>query len=85
MFYNKLKFIINGFLNKIINYNILRFNLFLLKYYLFFKLCFKKASLKQLKKKLNKYLLKLKKKSNNKLRKAIKLKSLTYNYNKLNI
>jgi hypothetical protein len=51
-FYNKLEFIASGFLNKIINYSILRFNLSLLDYYLSFKLCLKKASLKQLKKKI---------------------------------
>jgi hypothetical protein len=85
MFYNRLKFIVSGFLNKIINYNILRFNLSLLKHYLPLKLYFKKASLKQLRKRLSKRLLKLRKKSNNKLRKVIKLRSLTCDYNKLNM
>jgi hypothetical protein len=46
MFYNKPKSIINSFLNKVINHNILRFNLSLLKYYLPFKSRFKRTSLK---------------------------------------
>jgi hypothetical protein len=46
MFYNRPEFITNGFLNKVINYNILKFNLSLLNYYLPLKLCPKKASLK---------------------------------------
>jgi hypothetical protein len=51
MFYNKPEFIINSFLNKVINHSILKFNLSLLNYYSPFKLCFKKAN-------LNGYLLK---------------------------
>jgi hypothetical protein len=82
VFYNKPESIINGFLNKVINYNILRFNLSLLKYYLSLKSRFKRASLKRLRKRLSKRLLRLKKKSNNKLRRLTKLRSLTYSYNK---
>jgi hypothetical protein len=84
VFYNKLKFIINSFLNKVINYNILRFNLFLLKYYSPSKSRPKKASLKQLKKRLNKRLLRLRKKSSSKLKRLTKPRSLTCDYNKLN-
>jgi hypothetical protein len=85
VFYNKLKSITNGFLNKVINHSILRSNLFLLKYYLSFKSRLKKASLKQLKKRLSKRLLRLKKKSSGRLKRVIKLKSLTCDYNKLNV
>jgi hypothetical protein len=83
MFYNRPEFIVNGFLNKVINHSILRFNLFLSEYYLPFKLCSKRASLKQLKRRLSKRLLRLRKKSSSKLKRLIKLRSLTYGYNKL--
>jgi hypothetical protein len=46
MFYNRPESIANGFLNKVTNYSILRFNLSLLKYYLSLKSRLKKASLK---------------------------------------
>jgi hypothetical protein len=82
MFYNKPEFIASGFLNKVINYSILRFNLFLSEYYLPLKSRPKRASLKQLKKRLSKCLLRLKKKSSSKLRRATKLRSLTCGYNK---
>jgi hypothetical protein len=85
MFYNKPEFIISSFLNRVINHNILRFNLFLLKHYLPFKSHLKKAGLKQLKKRLSKRLLRLRKKSSGRLRRATKLRSLTYSYNKSNI
>jgi hypothetical protein len=85
MFYNKPEFIASSFLNRVINYSILRFNLSLLKYYLPFKLRFKKASLKQLKKRLSKRLLRLRKKSSGRLRRATKPRSLTCGYNKLNV
>jgi hypothetical protein len=82
MFYNKPKSITNSFLNKIINYSILRSNLSLLEHYSPFKSRFKRASLKRLKKKLSKCLLKLKKKSSSRLRKTTKLRSLICGYNK---
>jgi hypothetical protein len=85
VFYNRLEFITNGFLNKIINHNILKFNLSLLNCYLSSKSRLKKASLKQLKKRLSKRLLRLKKKSSSRLRRLTKLRSLTYNYNKSDI
>jgi hypothetical protein len=85
VFYNKLKFIISGFLNKVTNYSILRFNLFLLEYYLPFKSRLKRVNLKQQRRRLSKRLLRLRKKSSGRLKKATKLRSLTYGYNKLNV
>jgi hypothetical protein len=84
VFYNRLKFIVNGFLNKVTNYSILRFNLSLSEYYSPFKLCPKKASLKQLRKRLSRRLLRLRKKSSSRLRRITKPRSLTCDYNKLN-
>jgi hypothetical protein len=84
VFYSKLESITNSFLNKVINYSILRFNLSSPEYYLPFKSRLKKASLKQLRKRLNKRLLKLRKKSSSRLRKATKPKNLTCGYNKSN-
>jgi hypothetical protein len=85
VFYNRPESITNGFLNRVTNYSILRFNLFLSEYYLLLKSRPKKASLKQLRKRLSKRLLRLRKKNSSKLRKATKLKSLTCDYNKSNI
>jgi hypothetical protein len=85
MFYNRLEFIANGFLNRVTNHNILRFNLSLLKYYSPLKSRLKRASLKQLRKRLNRRLLRLRKKSSSRLKRAIKPKSLTCGYNKLNM
>jgi hypothetical protein len=82
VFYNRPESIINGFLNKVINHSILRFNLSLPEYYLPFKSRFKRASLKRLKRRLSKCLLRLRKKNSSRLRKATKLRSLTYGYNK---
>jgi hypothetical protein len=82
VFYNKPKSITSGFLNKITNYSILRFNLSLPEYYLPFKSRPKKASLKQLRKRLSKRLLRLRKKSSDRLRRATKPRSLTCGYNK---
>jgi hypothetical protein len=85
VFYNKPEFIISGFLNKVTNYSILRFNLSLLEYYLPPKSRFKKASLKQLRKRLSKRLPRLRKKSSSKSRRPTKPRSLTYGYNKSGI
>jgi hypothetical protein len=85
VFYNRPEFIISGFLNKVTNHSILRFNLSLLEYYSPLKSCSKRASLKQLRKRLSKCLLRLRKKSSSRLRRATKLRSLTCDYNKLNI
>jgi hypothetical protein len=85
MFYNRPEFIVSGFLNKVINYNILKSNLSLLNRYLAFKSRLKKASLKQLRKRLSKCLLKLRKKSSGRLRRSTKLRSLTCGYNKSDI
>jgi hypothetical protein len=84
VFYSRLKSIVNGFLNKVINHSILRFNLFLLEYYLPSKSRPRKASLKQLKRRLSRRLLRLRKKSSGRLRRATKPRSLTCGYNKLN-
>jgi hypothetical protein len=84
-FYNKQGFITSVFSHKALNHSILKFNLFLLNHYLLFKLCLKRASLKQLRKRLNKRLLRLRKKNSNKLRRLTKLKSLTCDYNKSGI
>jgi hypothetical protein len=85
MFYNKLESIISGFLNKVINYSILRFNLFLLEYYLPLKSRSKRASLKQLRRRLSRRLLRLRKKNSGRLRRAIKPRSLTCDYNKSDV
>jgi hypothetical protein len=85
MFYNRPESIASGFLNKVINHSILRFNPSLSEHYPPFKLCFKRASLKQLRKRLSKRLLKPRKKSSGKSRRATKLRSLTCDYNKSDI
>jgi hypothetical protein len=85
VFYNRPESIASGFLNRVTNYSILRFNLFLLDCYLPPKSCPKKASLKRLRKRLNKRLPKLRKKSSNKLKRPTKLKSLIYSYNKSDV
>jgi hypothetical protein len=84
VFYNRPEFIISSFLNKVINYSILRFNLFLPKYYLPLKLCLKRASLKQLRKRLSRRLLRPRKKSSGRLKRVTKPRSLTCDYNKSN-
>jgi hypothetical protein len=85
VFYNRLESITSGFLNKVTNYSILRFNLSLLEYYLSFESRSKKASLKQLKRRLSERLLKLRKKSSSRLRRATKPRSLTCDYNELDV
>jgi hypothetical protein len=82
VFYNRPEFIASGFLNKITNYSILRSNLSLPEYYLLLKLCPKKASLKQLKKRLSERLPRLRKKNSGRLRKITKLRSLICGYSK---
>jgi hypothetical protein len=85
VFYNRSESIVSSFLNKVINHNILRFNLSLLKHYLPFKSRPRKASLKRLRRKLSKRLLRLRKKNSGKLRRITKPRSLTCDYNKLDI
>jgi hypothetical protein len=85
VFYNRLKSIASGFLNKVINHSILRFNLSLPKHYLPLKLCLRRASLKRLKKRLSKRLLRLRKKSSGRLRRVTKPRSLTCDYSKSDI
>ena len=82
MFYNKPEFIASGFLNRVINHSILRFNLFLLNCYLASESHLKRASLKRLRRRLNKRLSKLRKKSSSRLRRLTKLRSLIYDYGK---
>jgi hypothetical protein len=82
VFYNRPESITSSFLNKVTNHSILRFNLFLLKYYLPPKLRPKRASLKRLRRRLSKCLLRPKKKSSSRLRKPTKLRSLICGYNK---
>jgi hypothetical protein len=85
VFYNKPESIANSFLNKVINHSILRFNLSLPEYYLSFELRLKRASLKQLKRRLSKRLPRLKKKSSGRLRRVTKPRSLTCDYSKSDI
>jgi hypothetical protein len=85
VFYSRLKSITNGFLNRVTNHNILRFNLSLSEYYLPFKSRLKRASLKQLRKRLSKRLPKLRKKSSSRLRRTTKPRSLTCGYNKSDV
>jgi hypothetical protein len=82
MFYNRPESITNGFLNRVTNHNILRSNPSLPKYYPPPKLCPKKASLKQSRKKLSKRLPRPRKKSSSRLRRLTKPRSPTYDYNK---
>jgi hypothetical protein len=82
VFYNRPESIVNSFLNKVTNHSILRFNLSLSEYYLPSELRPKKASLKQLKRRLSRCLLKLRKKNSSRLRRATKPRSLTCGYNK---
>jgi hypothetical protein len=81
-FYNRQGFIASVFSHKALNRSILRFNLSLPDYYLLSKSRLKRASLKQLRRRLSKRLLKLRKKSSDRLRRLTKLKSLTCGYNK---
>jgi hypothetical protein len=82
VFYNRPESIANSFLNKVTNHSILRFNLSLSEYYLPFKSHPKKANLKRLRRRLSKRLLRPRKKSSSKSKKATKPRSLTYSYNK---
>jgi hypothetical protein len=85
VFYNRPESIISGFLNRVINHSILRFNLSLPEYYLSFESRFKRASLKRLKRRLSRRLLRLRKKNSSRLRRATKLRSLTCGYNKSDV
>jgi hypothetical protein len=84
-FYNKQRFIISVFSHKALNHSILRFNLSLPDYYSPPKLRPKKASLKRLRRRLNKRLPKLRKKSSGRSRRPTKPRSLTCGYNKLSV
>jgi hypothetical protein len=82
MFYNRPESIASGFLNRVTNHSILRFNLSLSEYYPPSKSRLKRASLKQLRRKLSKRLPRLRKKSSGRLRRATKPRSLTCGYSK---
>jgi hypothetical protein len=82
VFYNRPEFITSGFLNRVTNHSILRFNLSLLEHYSPLKSRPKKASLKQPKRRLNKRLPRPRKKSSGRLRRATKPRSLTCGYGK---
>jgi hypothetical protein len=84
-FYNKQGFIASVFSHKALNRSILRSNLFLPDYYLPSKSHLKKASLKQLRRRLSKRLPRLRKKSSGRLRRLTKPRSLTCGYNKLGV
>jgi hypothetical protein len=81
-FYNKQGSITSVFSHKALNRSILRFNLSSPDHHLPFESRPRKASLKQLRKRLSKRLPKLRKKSSSRLRRLTKLRSLTYDYNK---
>jgi hypothetical protein len=85
VFYNRSESIASGFLNKVTNHSILRFNLSLPNYYSALKSRLKKASLKQLRRRLSRRLLRPRKKSSDKSRRLTKLRSLTCGYNKSDI
>jgi hypothetical protein len=81
VFYSRPESIASGFLNRVTNHSILRSNLFLPEHYLPSKSRLKRASLKQLRKRLSKRLPRLRKKNNSRLRRATKPRSLTCGYN----
>jgi hypothetical protein len=82
VFYSKPESIASSFLNRVTNHNILRSNLSLPDRYPAPKSRPKRASLKQLRRRLSKRLPKLRKKSSNRLRRPTKPRSLTCGYNK---
>jgi hypothetical protein len=84
MFYSRPESIASGFLNKVTNYSILRFNLSLSEYYLPSESRPRKASLKRLRKRLSRRLPRPRKKSSGRLRRATKPRSLTCGYGELN-
>jgi hypothetical protein len=84
-FYNRQGFITSVFSHKALNRSILRSNLSLLDHYLPSKSCLKRASLKQLKKRSSKRLLRPRKKSSGRLKRPTKLKSPTCGYSKSGI
>jgi hypothetical protein len=85
VFYSRPESIANGFLNRVTNYNILRFNLSLSDCYLALKSRPKRASLKQLRRRLSKRLPRLRKKSSSRLRRLTKPRSPTCGYNKSDV
>jgi hypothetical protein len=83
VFYSRLESIVNGFLNKVTNHSILRFNLSSPEHYLLSESRPKRASLKQLRRRLSRCLPRLRKKSSGRLRRATKLRSLICGYSEL--
>jgi hypothetical protein len=82
-FYNKQGFIASVFLHKALNRSILRFNLSLPDHYLPFESRPRKASLKRLRRRSSRRLLRPRKKSSGRLKRLTKPRSLTCGYNKL--
>jgi hypothetical protein len=82
VFYNRPESIVNGFLNRVINHSILRFNLSLSEHYLSLKSRPRRASLKRPRRRLSRRLPKPRKKSSSRLRRATKLRSPTCGYSK---
>jgi hypothetical protein len=85
VFYNRPEFIVSGFLNRVTNHSILRSNLSLSDCYLAPELRLKRASLKQLRKRLSKRLSRLRKKNSGRLRRLTKPRSSTCDYNKSDV
>jgi hypothetical protein len=81
-FYSRQGSITSVFSHKALNRSILRFNLSLLNYYLPLKSRLKKASLKQLRRRLSKRLPRPRKKSSSRLKRPTKLRSLICGYSK---
>jgi hypothetical protein len=85
VFYSRPESIASSFLNKVINHSILRFNLSLPDRYLAPKSRPRRASLKQLRKRLSRCLPRLRKKSSGRLRRLTKPRSLTCGYSKSDV
>jgi hypothetical protein len=79
-FYSRQGSIASVFLHKALNRSILRSNLSLLDYYLPSESRLRKASLKQLRRRLSKRLSRLRKKNSSRSRRLTKLRSLTCGY-----
>jgi hypothetical protein len=85
VFYNRPESIVSGFLNRVTNYSILRFNLSLPEYYPPLESRLRRASLKRLRRRLSRRLPRPRKKSSGRLRRATKPRSLICGYNKSDV
>jgi hypothetical protein len=83
VYYNRPESIASSFLNKVTNHSILRSNPSLPKHYSPLESRPKRASLKRLRRRLSRRLLRLRKKSSGRSRRPTKPRSLTCDYNKL--